>query len=144
MADDTQPPARPPALLSELFDHRLVTAVRHAVTGLAARVGLAGQRLDDFVLAVNEMMTNAVRHAGGSGVVILWCQDEKLQCEVVDEGPGIPAERVNDHPLPSPFALNGRGLWLAYRLCDSVTIRTGPRGTTVHLAIALTRRPGPA
>jgi anti-sigma regulatory factor (Ser/Thr protein kinase) len=137
MADDTQPSARPPALLSELFDHQLVTTVRHAVVRLAARAGLAGQRLDDFVLAVNEMMTNAVRHAGGSGVLILWCQDDRLQCEVVDEGPGIPPERVDGDPLPAAFALNGRGLWLAHRLCDSVTIKTGPRGTTVHLAIAL-------
>jgi anti-sigma regulatory factor (Ser/Thr protein kinase) len=137
MADDTQTSARPPALLSELFDYQLITTVRHAVTRLAARAGLAGQRLDDFVLAVNEMMTNAVRHAGGSGVLILWCQDEKLQCEVVDKGPGIPSERIDGQPLPSPFALNGRGLWLAHRLCDSVTIKTGPRGTTVRLAIGL-------
>jgi anti-sigma regulatory factor (Ser/Thr protein kinase) len=139
MTNHNQPSARPPALLSELFDHQLVTTVRHTVAGLAAHAGLAGQRLDDFVLAVNEMMTNAVRHAGGSGVLILWCQDEKLQCEVVDEGPGIPSERINGHPLPSPFAVNGRGLWLAHRLCDSVTIKTGPWGTTVHLAIALPR-----
>jgi anti-sigma regulatory factor (Ser/Thr protein kinase) len=122
-----------------LFDHQLVTAVRHAVARLAAHTGLAGQRLDDFVLAVNEMMTNVVRHAGDSGALTLWCQDQELQCEVIDEGPGIPSEHVNGHPLPSPFALNGRGLWLARRLCDSVTITTGPRGTTVRLAIALPR-----
>jgi anti-sigma regulatory factor (Ser/Thr protein kinase) len=125
------------ALLSELFDHQLITAVRHAVTRFAVRAGLAGQRLDDFVLAVNEMMTNSVRHAGGSGTLILWCQNEKLECDVVDEGPGIPSEHIDGHPLPSPFALNGRGLWLARRLCDNMTIKTGPLGTTVHLAIAL-------
>jgi serine/threonine-protein kinase RsbW len=136
---DTPPPGRPPALLSELFDRQLITQVRHAMTRIAAGVGLAGQRLDDFVLAVNEMMTNVVRHANGSGMLTLWYQNETLQCEVVDEGPGIPAERLNGHPLPSPFAINGRGLWLAHRLCDSVTINTGPRGTTVHLAIALAR-----
>ncbi|HEV7898410.1 MAG TPA: ATP-binding protein [Planosporangium sp.] len=139
MADETRPAERPPALLSELFDHQLITAVRHAVARLAARSGLTGPRLDDFVLAVNEMMTNAVRHAGGSGVLTLWCQDEKLQCEVVDKGPGIPAEHLDAHPLPSPFAVSGRGLWLAHRLCDNVTIRTGRRGTTVHLIITLPR-----
>jgi anti-sigma regulatory factor (Ser/Thr protein kinase) len=85
------------------------------------------------------MMTNSVRHAGGSGVLTLWCQDEQVQCEVVDEGPGIPAEHINGHPLPPPFAVSGRGLWLARRLCDSVTIRTGPRGTTVQLVIGLRR-----
>jgi anti-sigma regulatory factor (Ser/Thr protein kinase) len=139
MANETRSSERPPALLSELFDHQLITAARHTVARLAARAGLAGQQLDGFVLAVNEMMTNVVRHAGGSGTLILWRQDEKLQCEVVDEGPGIPPEHIDGHSLPSPFALNGRGLWLAYRLCDSVTIRTGPRGTTVHLMVVLPR-----
>jgi anti-sigma regulatory factor (Ser/Thr protein kinase) len=136
---DTPPSSRPPALLSELFDGHLITPVRHALLHAAAAVGLAGQRLDDFVLAVNEMMTNVVRHARSSGALTLWCQDGALQCEIIDEGPGIPAEYLNGHPLPSPFALNGRGLWLARRLCDSVTIKTGPLGTTVQLAISLVR-----
>ncbi|GAA1819862.1 ATP-binding protein [Planosporangium flavigriseum] len=137
MASDARSAGRPTALLSELFDHRLITSVRHAVARLAGRAGLAGQRLDDFVLAVNEMMTNVVRHAGGSGVLTLWLQDQTLLCEVADEGPGIPAAQIDGHLLPSPFALNGRGLWLAHRLCDNVTITTGPRGTRVHLTIAL-------
>jgi anti-sigma regulatory factor (Ser/Thr protein kinase) len=139
MSDDPQVTSRPPALLSALFDRQLITTVRHAVDRLSARAGLAGQRLDDFVLAVNEMMTNAVRHAGGSGALILWCQDHILQCEVADDGPGIPREQMGSRPVPSPLALSGRGLWLARQLCDSVTITTGPRGTTVRLAIALSR-----
>jgi anti-sigma regulatory factor (Ser/Thr protein kinase) len=111
--------------------------VRHAVNRLSARTGLAGQRLDDFVLAVNEMMTNAVRHAGGSGALTLWCQDETLHCEVTDEGPGIPRDQLGNRLAPPALAFNGRGLWLARQLCDSVTITTGPRGTTVRLAIAV-------
>jgi anti-sigma regulatory factor (Ser/Thr protein kinase) len=132
---------RPPALLSELFNHQLITAVRHTLSRLATVAGLTGQRRDDFVLAVNELMTNAVRHAGGSGILTLWCQDNALRCEVVDNGPGIPPELIADDPLPPPpvTALGGRGLWLARRLCDSMTIRTGSHGTTVVVAIALPR-----
>jgi anti-sigma regulatory factor (Ser/Thr protein kinase) len=137
MSDDARVTRRPPALLSALFDQRLIGTVRHAVNRLSARTGLAGQRRDDFVLAVNEMMTNAVRHAGGSGALTLWCQDETLHCEVTDEGPGIPRDQLDSRLAPSALALSGRGLWLARQLCDSVTITTGPRGTTVRLAIAV-------
>jgi anti-sigma regulatory factor (Ser/Thr protein kinase) len=127
-----------PPLLTQKFDQRVITGIRHAVTRLCAAAGLYGQRLDDFVLAVNEMMTNAVRHAGGRGVLTLWCADSVLHCEVSDDGQGIPAESLQPHRRPATQALSGRGLWLARNLCDSVTIDTGPNGTKVLLRIGLT------
>jgi|1185.fasta_scaffold379584_2 serine/threonine-protein kinase RsbW len=127
-----------PPLLSEKFDRRIITGIRHSVGAIASAAGLAGQRLDDFILAVNEMMTNAVRYAGGWGRLTLWCADSMLECEVADEGPGIPAATLRTgHERPSTFAVSGRGLWLAQRLCDRVTIDTGPHGTRIRLAIAL-------
>jgi anti-sigma regulatory factor (Ser/Thr protein kinase) len=128
-----------PAPLSRQFTRAQVTAVRHAVTRFAARSGLAGRRLEDFALAVNELVTNAVRHAGGQGRLRLWRADGRLCCEVTDEGPGIPADRVE--PAPPPVsATDGRGLWLVSRLCDDVSIATGPAGTTVRIAAALSEQ----
>lgn len=125
------------ALLSRSFTRAQVTAVRHAVTRLAAGCGLAGRRLEDFALAVNELVTNAVRHAGGQGRVRLWRTDDKLCCEVTDDGPGIPPERVEPDAPPPTSAIDGRGLWLVSRLCDQVAIDTGPAGTTVRIVAAL-------
>src|SRR6185312_9167247 len=65
-------------LLTETFDHSSITALRHAVASCAAGAGLAGDRLDDFVVAVNELLTNAVRHGGGSGHVALWHEDDAV------------------------------------------------------------------
>jgi anti-sigma regulatory factor (Ser/Thr protein kinase) len=127
-------------LLRQKFDQRVIGGSRHAVARLAAAAGLYGQRLDDFVLAVNEMMTNAVRHAGGRGMLTLWCADSILHCEVTDNGRGIPAERLQPQRRPSTLAVSGRGLWLARHLCDSVTINTGPHGTKVLLRIGLAAR----
>jgi serine/threonine-protein kinase RsbW len=131
-------PARSPvSLLAVRFDAEHITAVRHAVARCAAGVGLLGQRLEDYVLAVNEIVTNAVRHAGGHGRVRLWTQDGTIRCEVSDEGGGIPAEQLNGRELPPSYAVSGRGLWLARHLCDAVNVVTGPAGTTIQLVSGL-------
>lgn len=127
--------ARPPMLLTAAFDRQLLTSVRHTFARICADAGLIGRRLDDFVLAVNEMMTNAVRYAGGTGRLSVWCVDKSLYCEVTDDGPGIPQDRLDADVLPPQLALSGRGLWLARRLSDRMSVSTGPAGTTVGLAV---------
>ncbi|WP_432975163.1 ATP-binding protein [Dactylosporangium sp. CA-233914] len=125
------------ALLVEDFDVARITPVRHAVSRGAAGAGLSGQRLEDFVLAVNEIVTNAVRHAGGHGTLRMWLAGATLVCEVVDRGAGIPRERLNGQGLPPSSAISGRGLWLARHLVDEVTVSTGEAGTIVRLGSAL-------
>jgi anti-sigma regulatory factor (Ser/Thr protein kinase) len=126
-------------LFSQAFTRAQITAVRHAVTECAAGNGLSGQRLEDFALAVNELVTNAVRHAGGQGRVRLWRVDGSLCCEVTDHGPGIPGHRVEPRRPPPAFATDGRGLWLVNQLCDDVRIATGPAGTTVRIVATLSQ-----
>jgi serine/threonine-protein kinase RsbW len=126
------------ALLVEDFDVALITPVRHAVSRGAVGAGLTGQRLEDFVLAVNEIVTNAVRHAGGGGTLRMWLAAGVLICEVVDKGAGIPEERLSaDRALPPSSAISGRGLWLARHLVDDVAVSTGEAGTIVRLSSAL-------
>jgi anti-sigma regulatory factor (Ser/Thr protein kinase) len=120
-------------LVTLVFDAERITALRHTVARAAANVGLRGQRLEDYVLAVNEIVTNAVRHAGGRGRLRMWLHGGALRCEVIDEGTGIPNDRLNGHELPPSFAVSGRGLWLARHLCDLLTVQTGPEGTKITL-----------
>jgi serine/threonine-protein kinase RsbW len=116
-----------------VFDHSRVTALRHTVTSRAARAGMAGERLDDFVVAVNELLTNAVRHGGGVGRVALWCADGVVVCEVADDGAGI-AGRPARPSRPAADEAGGWGLWLADELTDSLEIDSGPAGTTVRIS----------
>lgn len=122
-------------LIQAGFDGGSVTRIRHAVVKSAANAGLSGQQLDDFVLAVNELTTNAVRHAGGRGEIRLWSAGDAVFCEVADDGEGIPRGRVDGADRPGPSATGGWGLWLARRLCDDVSIETGPAGTTVRITM---------
>jgi serine/threonine-protein kinase RsbW len=126
-----------PVLFSRRFDRDAIPEARHGFAGCAAKAGLAGLRLEAFVLAVNEIMTNAVRHGGGSGRIRLSRTAAGLACAISDSGPGVLLARLNSHQLPPTSATGGRGLWLARHLCDSMGIESGRGGTTVHLTMAI-------
>jgi anti-sigma regulatory factor (Ser/Thr protein kinase) len=132
------PLPEPPADAYELrFDSTTLSRLRAFVTWHGGALGLRGDRLDDLVLAADEIATNSIRHAGGSGVLRLWTEADTVICEARDGG--RLASLLAGRERPSPDQLDGRGLWLANQLCDLVQIRSGPDGTTVRLH--LHRRP---
>jgi anti-sigma regulatory factor (Ser/Thr protein kinase) len=130
-------------LIDRLFGREEITLVRHEVSGSLTAAGLAGDRLHGFVLAVNEVVTNVVLHAGGQGRITLRLAGGSAWCTVTDSGPGIPARYVRPPAVPEAFEVGGRGIWLAHQLCDEVTVATGPIGTTIGLRVALPRRTSP-
>jgi anti-sigma regulatory factor (Ser/Thr protein kinase) len=126
-------PAEAPAELS--FHRDRLRAVREFVTEWSGRRGLPEERTADLVLAVNELATNSVLHAGGGGTLRLWQENGALLAEVHDQG------RLNEPLLgrerPTPDQASGRGLWLVNNLCDLVQMRTLPSGTVVRLHMEL-------
>ncbi|GID97717.1 ATP-binding protein [Amorphoplanes digitatis] len=126
-------------LLDRTFGRDEITVVRHEVTARLDR-GALGDRLHGFVLAINEIITNAVLHAGGHGRIVLWGTAGSLWCTVTDSGPGIPERFRHPPEAPEAFEVGGRGIWLAHQLCDEVTMATGPIGTTIGLRIGLPGR----
>ncbi|HEU4422948.1 MAG TPA: ATP-binding protein [Pilimelia sp.] len=143
MSDIEGPTAGTLALVFEQFDMSGIATLRHDVTRCAEAAGLAGEALDDFVLAINELVTNAVRHGGGRGWLRLWHDGDRLVCEVSDRGAGIVDGATNGHVKPSPYVAGGWGMWLARELSDMMTIDTGPDGTTVRIS-AVIPNSGPA
>jgi anti-sigma regulatory factor (Ser/Thr protein kinase) len=111
-----------------------LTEVRHAVSAAAGKAGLAGRQLEDFVLAVNEVTTNAVVHGGGAGLLRMWRCSGGVRCEVTDDGGGLDTQALVG-PRPPAHAVRGRGLWLARQLCQ-VTVHPRAHGTTIRLARA--------
>jgi serine/threonine-protein kinase RsbW len=116
------------------FDRDHLGALRGELGKQASAHGLVDRMQFNFVLAVNEITTNTLRHAGGRGRLCLWRHAGSLWCEVTDHGPGIPRRYLDGAEERPAGTLGGHGLWLARRLCDSVHIETGPRrGTRVLL-----------
>lgn len=111
--------------------------VRRLVAVAAAQAGLFGTRLQSFVLAVNEITTNAVLHGGGLGRLRLWRAGQTLVCEISDAGPGLPDGQIAPDIPPPPEATNGRGLWLTRVLCDRFSLSSNRYGTTVRVATSL-------
>lgn len=106
--------------------------VRRFIVDHARAWGLDDARTDDLVTAVNEVATNSVRHGGGAGSVQMWREDDGMVvCEVRDGGRMY--EPLAGREEPSTGATNGRGLWMAHRLCDLVQLRSTDEGTTVRL-----------
>lgn len=86
------------------------------------------------MVAVNELLTNAVRHGGGLGRVALWAQNGDVVCEVSDSGVGLADPRPAANVRPASDQPGGWGLWLAEELTDSFELRTGNGGTTVRIS----------
>jgi anti-sigma regulatory factor (Ser/Thr protein kinase) len=117
--------------VDNLSDLRHLRDQLHAVLAGSA---LGSETTGEFVFAVSEVATNAVRYGHPPIRVRLWSASRRLLCTVTDHGPGIDdpfAGYVRAHRDP---ARGGLGLWLARRLCDHVTLRRTPEGFTVRLA----------
>jgi anti-sigma regulatory factor (Ser/Thr protein kinase) len=130
---------RPQEPFSRVFTAAGVDAVRQLIKHVARNAGLLEPVLPDFVLAVQELMTNAVRHGGGWGRVRLYCDGRLLQCTVTDRGPGLTGALTEFGTLPAPDSEGGRGLYLARRMTDSLQISSGTAGVTVTVVVNLSR-----
>jgi anti-sigma regulatory factor (Ser/Thr protein kinase) len=109
--------------------------VRRLAGDHAAAAGLDERRSSEFVVAVNEAVTNTVRHADGIGVLRLWREDGSVICDVVDHG-SIRDPLAGRLPADTTDT-NGRGLWLINQLCDLVQIRSSETSNVVRMHMHL-------
>ncbi len=86
------------------------------------------------MVAVNELLTNAVRHGGGTGRIVVSSADGDVVCEVSDSGAGLTAMRSEPAVRPAADQPGGWGLWLAEELTDTFELETGDGGTTVRVS----------
>ncbi|MGR6320181.1 ATP-binding protein [Micromonospora soli] len=136
---DGDDPAAVPTDVDTLLAARIsadqVSELRHAVTAVVAAAGLTGARLEDFVLAVHELVANVVRHGGGLGDLLLRRHEDMVTCQISDHGPGM----IDGVPgLPGADRPGSRGLWLAQHLASDLTLNSTAQGLTASVSITIT------
>lgn len=120
--------------------------VRNAIAEIAEAAGMEADRIYDFVLAVGEATTNALKHAHG-GTASLHKKNDSLMFVMTDNGPGIEALTLPEVALKRGYT-TAESLGMGYKaiisVADKVYLATGPEGTTVAVEMALTAPSSPA
>ncbi|GAA3200616.1 ATP-binding protein [Nonomuraea roseoviolacea] len=100
-----------------------LSMLRRRIEAFAAAAGLAAERLDDLVLAVNEAADNVLEHGAGSGRIVARADSSSVWVEIIDPAGTLSEGHLYRHGdgLP-PAALRGYGLWMMRRLCDRVVL----------------------
>ena len=101
-------------------------ALRHAVAAELAGLRADAELVEDFLLAVDEMTSNALRHGRPPVALRLWTAADRIVCTISDEGPGWDDPFAGYGPAHgSDLSRGGMGLWIARQLCDHVDISGG-------------------
>jgi anti-sigma regulatory factor (Ser/Thr protein kinase) len=100
--------------------------LRHAVAAELTEVPARPEVIEDFLLAVDEMTSNALRHGRPPVSLRLWTAEDRLVCTIADGGPGWDDPFAGYGPAHgADLSRGGMGLWLARQLCDHVDLAGG-------------------
>ena len=131
--------AGPPVASWEIHGAEEIKIVRHGVEEVAQSIGLDEPRLGQFIVAVGEAATNAIKHAGG-GFASVHRTDDCVMLVVSDRGPGIPALTLPEVALRRGYSTAGTlgmGYKVMIQFTDRVYLATGMEGTTVAVMMIL-------
>nr|WP_254781800.1 sensor histidine kinase [Modestobacter sp. DSM 44400] len=124
--------ATPPTLAAEAVTDFI--GLRHAVRAQLATVDGPEDLMEDFLLAVDEMASNSVRHGAPPAGLRLWTAPGTLVCTIRDSGPGPTDPFAGYGPAHGEdLSAGGMGLWLARQLCDHVAISRDAHGNSIRL-----------
>jgi anti-sigma regulatory factor (Ser/Thr protein kinase) len=93
-------------------------AARQAVLD-ANRTTLSGLAIEDLVLSVSEVVTNALNHGKPPVRLTIWADESHMVVAVQDRGAGLVDPFAGLLPAPDR-TVGGLGLWIAHQLCNHV------------------------
>ena len=127
----------PPALAAD--DVTDFIGLRRTVRRLLSAVDGPEDLVEDFLLAVDEMTSNGIRHGRRPVGLRLWIAPGKLVCTIRDAGAGPADPFAGYGPAHGEdLSAGGMGLWLARQLCDHVALRRDAHGSSVRLTVGWT------
>jgi serine/threonine-protein kinase RsbW len=117
-----------------------VDSVERAALEIAERAGFDGTDLEKIVVAVHEVVANAIIHGNQFDchkkvVVTIQRTFEQFEVSVWDQGKGFDLQSLPDPRDPDALLLPyGRGIYLARAFMDELYVQAGPaNGTTVTM-----------
>jgi hypothetical protein len=121
------------SLAEQTFRQQDIPAIRRVAAVFGSRAGMTAIRLADFVQAVSEAAACAVSQGPCIARLRLWTTAPRAFCEISADGTlltdGPRAARQGDAETLRR--------WLLQRLCDHVSVESGPQGVTVRLAMTI-------
>jgi hypothetical protein len=118
-------------LAEQTFRQSDIPALRRVATAFGTRAGMGPAQLADFVQAVSEAAACAVAHGPCTARMRLWTMGGRAFCEMrgdgmlqMDRPPG--GRRAEEERLRR---------WLLQRLCDHVSVESGPQGVMVLFSL---------
>ncbi len=126
-------------------DAKYIAVVRLMVAGVASRVGIDVDEVDDMKVAISEAFTNTIDHAyqgrdAGLVTVRMIPSDTALRIEVIDEGLGFDPGSRDFTQVGDLTGEGGLGLYLVHQYMDEVKIESAPgSGTRVIMTKRLAR-----
>jgi anti-sigma regulatory factor (Ser/Thr protein kinase) len=114
-------------------------AARQAVRD-ADRGQLPPDSVQDLIVAVSEMVTNAHKYGRAPVRMRLWSGADRIVVSISDQGPG-PKDPFAGLLPTARNATGGLGLWITYQSCDHVALQRRPDRYTVRLTAGATVRP---
>jgi anti-sigma regulatory factor (Ser/Thr protein kinase) len=108
---------------------------RHPVAAAIEELGLAAGRAEEFLIAVGEVVANAMQHGDGTARLTLWESRDAVVCEVHNDGRDVDDPFAGYLPPGSDGTDEATGLWIARQLSDALAIDSGADGTSVRLAV---------
>ncbi|MCT9930447.1 ATP-binding protein [Planotetraspora sp. A-T 1434] len=133
MNEDGVPPPVAETAKDLTFSLADLPDVREFAAAQARRRGMSEDAVGDFLVALNEVATNAVTHGSTKARLRIWDDGEALVVEVHDDGRQWHPEGTPGHTPPRENATSGMGLWVARLLSADLDARTGANGTTVTM-----------
>ncbi|SBT37434.1 sensor histidine kinase [Micromonospora auratinigra] len=123
-------PVQRAAPLVELTDPS--PAVARAAVQAADRGQLPTEDVEDLMVAVSEVVTNALRHGRRPARLRLWSGPDRIVATVHDEGVGPKDPFAGLLPAGDGSA-GGLGLWISHQSCNHVATHRDTDGFTVRL-----------
>ena len=116
---------------SPVQNESAIILLRSRLTAISQRLGFPERKRENMLLVASEMISNLLKHAGGSGLIQVWQQPGPvLDMLALDYGPGIAnLENAQKDGYSSVNTL-GKGLGSIRRLSDESHIYTQTANVT--------------